>query len=145
MICSKCGSTVDIESHHVHPAFMNNGIRSGQTVDLCKKCHYFIHQMIIPSILFRNVHNKDKVIAEIKNITIEWINKETKKTDSEEVDDDTFWYCSRCNWKNLTEWNNCDRCRSSKYICKSCDTELDIEDKYCLNCGLKIGDTYENN
>jgi hypothetical protein len=140
--CQKCGSSENIEEHHVHPAFMNDGIRSGQTIDLCKKCHHLIHQMIIPSILFRNIHNKDDVIAEIKNATVKWIEKETKKVDADNIDDDTFWYCSRCNWKNINDWRNCDACHSSRYICRWCDIELDCEDKICPYCYRLISEDY---
>lgn len=146
MICSKCGSTIEIERHHVHPAFMNNGIRSGQTINLCKKCHYFIHQMIIPSILFKHIHNKDDVIAEIKNATVKWIDKETKKIDSDDIDDDTFWNCSRCNYRNVTveDSEKCSACHSSRYICRWCDIELDLEDKTCPYCYRPRGDNYED-
>jgi hypothetical protein len=60
--------------------------------------------------------------------------------------DNTFWWCSRCNWRNIDCWDSCDACHTGRYICQSCDSELDVEDKFCPNCGLIVkGDDYENN
>ena len=62
MNCDKCGANIEIESHHIHPKFMDNPIGYGKQYNLCHKHHTILH-LIIPSIVWRYVTKDSKTQA----------------------------------------------------------------------------------
>jgi len=125
--CKKCGSTKQVEEHHIHCKFMDNSKGYGLKVNLCKKCHTILG-LIIPSILWKYIPEKDKfkVIKEVENFTINFYCKNLKIKHFDKQDKEK--YCGNYN----------------------CCYELDEEDiingicPYCLRSIIKEDCDYEH-
>ena len=77
MICDKCKKEFleeEIHEHHLHPKFMNNKEGKGRKVQLCPKCHNILH-LIIPSIIWKYVKEKEKCILSLMVFTKNWVKK----------------------------------------------------------------------
>lgn len=57
---------LELESHHIHPRFMNNREDKGQQYNIPKKKHHILHGKIMKWI-WEEVDNKDKAINNIIN------------------------------------------------------------------------------
>jgi hypothetical protein len=86
MKCDKCNieqpennmlpKELQIHEHHIHPRFMNNKEGKGKKAWFCPKCHNILH-LIIPSIIFKYVQDKQACINSVINFTENvWIKKE---------------------------------------------------------------------
>lgn len=74
MKCQKCGEDFeeyDIQSHHIHPRFMDNKKGDGERANLCEKCHNILH-FKIAAVLWNYIPSNFKPLA------IEGIIKYTK-------------------------------------------------------------------
>jgi len=70
MYCKHCKEFFnerEIQEHHIHPRFMDNPEGVGSKVQLCKKCHDILHN-IIPSIIWKYVPKEQRgsCIEEVK-------------------------------------------------------------------------------
>ena len=45
MRCKRCGSTVELQQHHIVPKSLGGTDQDGR-ITLCKKCHDILHKMI---------------------------------------------------------------------------------------------------
>lgn len=57
---------VELESHHIHPKFMDNKEGKGQQFNIDKKKHEILHGKIM-NWLWEEVEDKEKVISNIIN------------------------------------------------------------------------------
>ena len=75
MKCQRCKLDFEesqIHEHHIHPRFMDNKKGDGMKAYLCEKCHNILH-LLIPTILYRNVPNKESCIREVISFTKNWV------------------------------------------------------------------------
>ena len=104
--CLKCGCVIDykdytdlyrIESHHVHPKFMDNPDGNGRQITLCRDCHIINLHIKIRIVIkkysnnlkvnddvwlwkFVPYWNKEECINEVIQFTENWLKEENGDT-----------------------------------------------------------------